>query len=89
MTKKETKAPDQQSLFGEADHVFNVLHTRLTDLNDGLHKCEEIIEKKEREIKVLLKEKRETEKAIKIVGKQRDKVKPKAAEKKKTKPAPF
>lgn len=81
-TKKETKPTDQQNLFGEQDHVFNVLHTRLTDLTAEIEKCHDVIEKKEEAIKELKKELKDTRKAIDIVGKQRDKVKPKAVKKK-------
>lgn len=88
-TKKETKAPDQQSLFGDQDHVFNVLHTRSSDIKDEIEKAFEVIDKKEEVIKDLKKDLKETQKAIDIVAKQRDKVKPKAAEKKKATKAPF
>lgn len=88
-TKKETKPTEQQNLFGEADHVFNVLHTRLTDLTAEIEKCYDVIDKKEEAVKELKKEVKETKKAIDIVGKQRDAVKPKATVKKKTKKAPF
>jgi chromosome segregation ATPase len=85
-TKKETKPTEQQNLFGDQDHVFNVLHTRMTDLNSEIEKAFEVIDKKESIIKDLKKEVKETRKAIDIVAKQRDKVKPKAVEKTKTHP---
>lgn len=88
-TKKETKPTDQKSLFGDQGHVFNVLHTRSADIRDEIGRCRDVIEKKESTIVLLKSDLNETEKAIAIVAKQRDKVKPKAAEKKKTGPAPF
>ena len=68
---KETKPDEQKTLFGDQDFVFNVLQTRQSDLGFEIKRCEEAIDKKKELIKQLDKDKKETEKAIAIVGKQR------------------
>lgn len=66
---------EQKHLFNDQDFVFNVLQTRQSDLGFAIKRCEEAIDKKKESIKQLEVDKKETEKAIEIVKKQRSAVK--------------
>lgn len=69
--KKETETVKQETLFGDQDFVYNVLQTRQSDLGFEIKRHEEAIDRKKESIQQLEKDKKETEKAIEIVKKQR------------------
>lgn len=71
MTKKATKAENQQSLFGEVDMVFNTLHTELTIVNEEIEDKYKKISSLEEKIEILESRKEEIDKSIKIVAKSR------------------
>lgn len=79
--KNDKEAPkDQENLFGEEDHLFNVIETTRSEIVDEIKRCRESIAKKEDRIKDLDKRLTDVDKARATAKKHRDK---EAEEKKK------
>lgn len=79
--KNDKEAPkDQENLFGEEDHLFNVIETTRSEIVDEIKRCRESIAKKEDRIKDLDKRLTDVDKARTTAKKHRDK---EAEEKKK------
>lgn len=75
--KKEEKDQEQQTLFGETEFVFNALHTELTEVNVDIANTQSSIEKKEKLLGELGERQDKLNKALGIVRKQRNELKPK------------
>lgn len=72
--KKEKEAPKiQENLFGEGDHLFNVIETTRAEIIAEKKRCQESIGKKEDRIKELDERLADVDKARVTAKKLRDK----------------
>lgn len=63
---EERKPENQVNLFGEADMLYNTIHTELTIVNEDIDKLRKAIESKEKKIEKLEDRKENLEEAAKI-----------------------
>lgn len=68
-------AKGQENLFGDADKVYNVLHTEKTIVKEEISAAEKSITRLEKKIGILGKREEEIQEAIKIMEKSRPKKK--------------
>lgn len=73
MKRKKGPPGDQENLFGEGDHLFNVLETTRSDVWAEKKRCQESIIKKEERIKELDERLADVDKARATAKKFRDK----------------
>lgn len=74
---KDKPKAEQQTLFGETDFVFNALHSELTEVNVDIANTQSSIEKKEKMLGELEERQGKLNRALGIVRKQRNELKPK------------
>ena len=73
MDKPKKTPEDQENLFGEGDHLFNVIETTRSEIVDEIKRCRESIAKKEDRIKDLDKRLTDVDKARATAKKYKDK----------------